>query len=238
MQQTEFTVGKINAVQCYKEGWERIKSDYWILFAIALVGGLIGGFTMYILLGAMICGIFLCFLRKIDTGAVSFDDLWKGFGFFVPGLIVTIIVFVPIFIIYGIIYVPILMAAMSGGQVNQDEFLSLLFGAMAIDAVLLIAVVCFHTLLMFAFPLIVDRKLSAIQAIKTSMRAVWQNLGGVIGLIGVQILLSIAGMLTCGLGFYFLMPVMMAGLAVAYRRVFPLIDDSNYNYPPPPPVYQ
>ena len=53
MTNTEFKTGVINPVECVKEGFERIKNDYWLLFAILLVGGLIGGATMYVLAGAM-----------------------------------------------------------------------------------------------------------------------------------------------------------------------------------------
>src|SRR5574338_371022 len=100
MQNTEFRTGVINPVECVKEGFELIKSDYWLLFAISLVGALIGGVTMYILFGAMICGIFYSFLQKIDRRPVSFDDLWKGMNWFKPGLIVTLVIIVPLIIFY------------------------------------------------------------------------------------------------------------------------------------------
>ena len=70
--------------------------------------------------------------------------------------------------------------------------MAMMIGALAVDFVLLIAVVCFHTLLMFSFPLIVDRNLSALQAMKMSAKAVWKNLGGVVGIIGVYIVLTVS----------------------------------------------
>ena len=88
MNDISFNTGVIKPVECVKEGWELIKNDYWVLFAVALVGGLIGGFTMYILLGAMICGIFYCYLQAIDGKPVSFDGLWKGFDVgFIDGIV-------------------------------------------------------------------------------------------------------------------------------------------------------
>ena len=232
-----FKTGVINPIECFKEGWELIKSDYWLLFAISIVGALIGGFSMYILFGAMLCGIYLSFLRKIDTGTVSFDDLWKGFSYFLPGFLVMLLFIIPMIIIYGIIYVPFILQIVMGSAMSSDEMMQMLFGALAIDSVLAVIMVCFHTLLIFAFPLIVDKNMSAIQAVKTSVSAVWQNLSGVVGIIAVQIGLSILGMLTCGIGIYFLMPIMLAGFAVAYRKVFPAPRQQNFN-PPPPNAYQ
>ncbi len=237
MNQAEFNTHVIRPVECFKEGWELIKSDYWLLFAISIVGGLIGGFSMYILLGAMCCGIYYCFLQKIDTGFVSFDSLWKGFSYLLPGLIVTVFIVVPLLIVYGIIYVPIILAAVMGSKLSQDEFMGLFFGAIAIDAVFLVIMVCFHTLLMFSFPLIIDRQLSGFQAMKLSARAVLKNLSGVAGLIGISFLLMIPGVLTCGLGIYFIMPVMFAGFMVAYRKVFPPLKDQYYAQPPPPNAF-
>ncbi|MEO6590572.1 MAG: hypothetical protein ABIP06_14850 [Pyrinomonadaceae bacterium] len=235
MKNVNFTVGQIRPIECYKEGWELIKSDYWLLFAITLVGALIGGFSIYILLGAMLCGIFICYLQKIDTGTVSFDNLWKGFSYFGPALIVMIVFIFPSLVIYGIIYAPILMAMVMGSKLSQDEFAGMMIGAAAVDLVLLTVVVCFHTLLMFSFPLIVDRNLSAFQAMKLSAKAVWKNLGGVIGMIGVYMVLCFLGVMACGIGLYFMMPIIFAGFLVAFRKVFPAQKSVNFN--PPPNAY-
>src|SRR5215204_2442694 len=40
MTNTEFKTGVIYPVECVKEGFELIKKDYWLLFAILLVGAL------------------------------------------------------------------------------------------------------------------------------------------------------------------------------------------------------
>lgn len=237
MNNENFTVGQIRPIECYKEGWELIKNDYWLMFAIALVGGLIGGISMYILLGAMACGIFICFLQKIDTGTVTFDNLWKGFSFFKPSFIVILVIVVPMIFIYALIYAPFLMAMVMGSKLSEQEMMGMLIGASVIDFVLLLIMVCFHTLLMFSFPLIVDRNLSGIAAMKMSAKAVWKNLGGVIGIIGVYFVLCLLGMLSCGIGMYFLMPIMIAGFTVAYRKVFPGQVGMNFN-PPPPNFYQ
>src|SRR4051812_10530576 len=104
MQNVEVRSGVVKPVECFKEGWELIKDEYWLLFAVTLVGALIGGMTMYILFGAMICGIFFAYIRKIDGGRVVFDDLWKGFNWFGPGLVVTLFIVVPMIAVYLIIY--------------------------------------------------------------------------------------------------------------------------------------
>src|SRR4051794_6649204 len=120
MQNTEFRTGVINPIECVKEGFELIKSDYWLMFAISIVGMLIGGVTMDILLGAMVCGIFYAFLNKIDGRPVTFDDLWKGMGWFVPGLIVTVIIVVPVIVFYVGVYASIIAAVVVGAQMGES----------------------------------------------------------------------------------------------------------------------
>ncbi|MCA1589847.1 MAG: hypothetical protein LC730_02725, partial [Acidobacteria bacterium] len=183
---TEFRTGVIRPIECVKHGFALIKEDFWLLFAVWLVGALIGGLTLYVMMGAMICGIYYVYLKKIDGFPVAFEDLWKGMEWFVPGLVVVAAIIVPMFIIYGFIYFPFLAIAISGERMSQDELVSLIFGVLAIDFVLIVFMVGFHTLLVFAIPLVVDRNLGAIAAMKTSARAALANLGGVTGLVGVN----------------------------------------------------
>lgn len=237
---TEFRTGVIKPFECVKEAWELIKPDYWLLFAILLVGGLIGGFTMYILLGPMICGIMLCFLRRIDGYPVNFDDLWKGFQYFIPSLPVTILFVVPILVwivvLFVTIYMPIIMAAMMGDRMSSDELIGVLAGAFLIDVVVALVMICLHTLLTFSFPLIVDRGMSGLRPAVVSAKAVMKNLGGIGGLIGVNFVLVLLGELACGIGVYFVLPLVMATSLVAYRKVFPSGSVPNLN-PPPPNAY-
>jgi uncharacterized membrane protein len=235
----EFRTGVIKPVECFKEGWEIIKSDYWMLFVITLVGAMIAGVSFYVLLGAMSCGIYYCYIRKIDgSPAVSFDDLFKGFKYFMPSLLATILIVVPIFLVIGIVYVPFIMAAVMGARLSQGEMMSLMGGALIVEIFVAFFMVCLHTLLIFTFPLIIDRNLSAIEAVKTSARAVLKNMGGVVGLIGVSFVLSIVGYLALCIGLYFVIPIIVAGFAVAYRKVFPNLDLPNGNNPPPPNAFR
>jgi len=221
MQNIEFRRGVIKPIECLREAWEIIKPDYWLLFAILLVGAVIGAISLYILIGAMICGVNYCYLRKIDGMPFTFDDLWKGFSWFGPGLIVALCIFVPMFIVYGIIYAPVIASVAMGQHMSQNELLSFIIGALAVDAVFVVIMVCFHTLLMFSFQLIVDKNFGAFKAMLTSAKAVWNNLGGVGGLILINFGLALLGELAFCVGIYLVIPVMFATHLVAYRKVFP-----------------
>lgn len=238
MTNTEFRTGVINPIECVKEGFELIKRDYWVLFAVGLVGGLVGGGTMYVLAGAMICGIFIAYLNAIDGRSVKFDDLWKGMPFFGQGLIAILVLIVPAFAYYIFVYVTMIVAVFGGGAaMGEAGALGALVVVGIIDLVVLIVMTCFHTLLSFTFPLIVDRGLSAIDAMKVSARAVRQNLGGVAGIVAVNFVLMFAGLLAFCIGMYFIIPIMVAANVVAYRRVFPALTQRANLEPPPPGAF-
>ncbi|PYT01132.1 MAG: hypothetical protein DMF63_04070 [Acidobacteria bacterium] len=237
MTNTQFNTGAIKPVECVKEGFELIKKDYWILFAIGLVGGLIGGATMYILAGAMFCGIFFAYLKAVDGKPVTFDDLWKGMNWFGPGLLVVAFIVVPLIGFYIFAYVSMIGAIIGGSQAGEAGLVGAFVVIGIIDLVVLVAMVSFHTLLMFSFPLIVDRNLGAIDAMRTSAKAVWHNLGGVVGLVVVNMGLAFVGYLALCFGLYFVIPIIIAGNVVAYRRVFPSLEMRTNVNPPPPDSY-
>lgn len=231
-QSFEFNASAIQPIECVREAWELIKGEYWPLFAVSVVGGLIAGFTMYILLGAMICGIFTCYLKKIDgAGPVNFDDLWTGFKYLGPSALATILFVVPMVVymtvLFVTIYSPLIAAAILGENADPAIILGTFLVALGVDVVVAIVMTCIHSLMIFAFPLIVDRKLSGWDAIKLSARAAMKNLGGIAGLIVVNFCLVLLGQLAFCIGIYFVIPIITASNLVAYRKVFPRLHDSH-----------
>ena len=74
----EFKTGVIRPIECFKEGWELIKDQYWLFLGISLVGGLLAAFSMYILLGVAFCGVYYCLQQKYNRQPFNFADLFKG----------------------------------------------------------------------------------------------------------------------------------------------------------------
>ncbi|HXT63481.1 MAG TPA: hypothetical protein VN696_10635 [Pyrinomonadaceae bacterium] len=237
---TEFNRGVVAPMECIKEGWALIKDEYWLFFGITLVGILIGGLVPVVLLGPMMVGIFLCLQQRQRNQPVDFGLLFKGFDLFVPGLIVAVVKMIPIFIVLIPYYIFIfaMMAAMPRGRSSADDspqFVFTLLGFELLFAVVIIAVsILVEIFFMFAFPLVADRKMSGLDAVKLSIKAGRANIGGILGLMLLNALFSIVGLLACIVGVYFYLPIAIASQAVAYRRVFP--DAGQFEqYPPPPP---
>jgi uncharacterized membrane protein len=236
----DFNRAVVSPMECIKEGWALIKDQYWLFFGITVVGLLIGGLVPVVLLGPMMVGVFLCLQQRQRNQPVEFGMLFKGFDQFVPSLVVAVLKMIPIFIILIPYYIFIfgMMAAMPRGRPSPDDsqqFVFTLLGFELLFAIIIITVsVLVEMFFMFAFPLVADRKMSGLDAVRLSFKASRANMGGVLGLMLLNGLFSILGVLTCFIGVYFYLPIAIASQAVAYRRVFPDIGQFG-QYPPPPP---
>jgi len=225
MNQAEFTVGQIRPIECVKEAFALIKDEYWVLLVVSILGGFIAAVSLYVLIGAMVCGIFATYLRKIDGGKVKFDDLFTGFRYFWPSLLVTILIVVPLvvwaLVLFTTMYLPLLMSAIGPTNNGDQQMLTTFVTVFMVDVLVALVMVCFHSLLIFCFPLIVDRGLSSWDSIKLSARATFKNLGGIGGMIGLNFLMALAGLLLFCVGIYLVIPLLTASNLVAYRKVFP-----------------
>ncbi len=240
---SEFRRGVVAPVECIKEGCALIKDQYWLFLGISLVGILIGGAVPIVLLGPMMVGIFLCLLQRQRGEPVEFGTLFKGFEQFVPGLVVAAFKMIPIFIIlvpYYIFLFAMMATSMPRGRnpspADSQAFVLSFFGVeMVFFVVIMVVSLLVEIFFMFAFPLIADRKLSGLDAVKLSFRAGKANMGGIIILILLNGLLALVGVLCCIIGVYFYLPIAFASQVVAYRRVFPDIGQT-FPSPPPPPA--
>lgn len=236
MHNLEIQTGVIRPVEVYKEAWAIMKDQFWLIFAITLVGMLIAGVVPLILMGPMMCGIYMCLLDKADGRRLVFDRLFKGFNHFVAGLIVALFFMVPIVIFVIVIYAPLIAFAVAGPRMSEAQLLPFILGVIAMEFVVAIVMTLLHSLLIFAFPLIVDRGLNGFEAVRLSAKAVWANRGGVAGLFGVGILVAIVGYMALCIGIYLALPILMMAMAVAYRKVFPSAAAASLE-PPPPGAY-
>jgi hypothetical protein len=221
----------VRPMQCLREGWRLIKDDYWLFLGITFVGSLLGSVAMGVLRGPATCGIHICFFRREAGQRVTFDLLLKGFDYFVQSLIATLLMTVPVILLlvpaYFVLIIGMVVAmptatAQSQGQPPDP---SAFFFVMALYAALLslavLVALLFGALFLFVYPLIVDRGLSGIAAMKLSARAALGNPGGVLGIMFLMFLLGLVGALLCYVGLIFITPLYFAMIAVAYRQVFP-----------------
>ena len=219
--------GVVGPIACYQEGWELIKDEYWVIFAASAVGMLLGSLVpMGILLGPMMCGIYLIMLRRMRGETVLVDHLFKGFEWFGPSLVAFLITLVAVFVMMVPVAIVAVIVGVVGNELGGDEAAVLM--GMGVGFLGLFLVMGAGTLFTFAYPLIVDRGLEPMEAIKLSVKGGVANIGGLLGLFFINVLLSLVGTCFFFVGSYLVMPLSFAALAVAYRKVFGLAQVPDY----------
>ena len=256
MNQSQFYRGAVSPGDCVSNGWNLVQQNYWMFFGIAIVGCLIlfvlgciplvGLIAGPILSGPIFVGVYYALLRQMRGESVEFGMLFQGFNSFVPAMIVSLVASIP-FVVIGIIQLfnnvgnlaMQIMANKGGG--NQD--IGALAGGMSVFALVAISILYLIAIvvqisLFFALPLIADNEnMNAMDAIKLSISASWGNIGGLI-LLGIfEFLICFAGVLACGIGIFFVLPIIYAANAFAYRQVFPDTKQNFQNAPPTPDSY-
>ena len=219
----------IRPIDCLKEAVNLIKEQYWLFVGITAVGILIGTLVpFYILLGPMMCGIFYCFFKRSRGNRVRFEDLFKGFDFFVESLIISLILLGVMLVIsiplYALIFFGIILNAPSAGEAG---FLTIWLMFLILYPILLILSAVIGVLFSLTYPLIVDRGMKAVPALKTSISAATNNFGGLLALLLLIIVIITIAALFCYLPTFLVYPVCCGAMAIAYRRIFPAIKETG-----------
>ena len=240
----EFRRKAVEPVACIKAGWNLIKDQYWLFVGITAVGFLIGSFVpLGILLGPMMCGIYLALLKTRRGQPVEFGELFKGFDYFGDSVIATLLHVVPMLVIfvpsYIVFYIALFfMMPRDGREPDPGTMLSFvaLFGVFWI--VMMVLLIIISVGFTFAYPLIVDRRLSGLNAVKLSIKAAMANFWQLLGMLLLNGLLSFVGVLFCYVGVFFVLPVTFAAIVAAYEQVFGIATGERQpNLPPPPPTF-
>ena len=214
--------GAFRPMDVIKEAWEMIKPQYWMFFLMTLVGLIIGGAAAGILTGAMMCGLFYTLAKIERKEPIEFGDLFKGFDVFFEALIAGLIL--AAFQVGGTIACGIVLGVCILLGAVLPGFLGTVFVVLgiALAVLLYLAVgVAMMSLFMFAFPLIMEKRFKGWAAIVASYRAARQDLKPLVVLSLLLMALMVVGSLACGVGSYFVAPVVIAAVFVAYRKVAP-----------------
>lgn len=230
----EFRIVPIEPFRCLGDAKDLIAGRYWLFVGIAAVAYILAAMGPFgLLVGPMMCGLALCYFAQLRGETVKFDTLFKGFDFFIESLIVTLIiaaVSVAIILpVYMACFFTIFALGFRGAEAQPELFALSFFGMfLVVGLAVLLVMLVVGTLTAFVFPLMADRNMKAIPALKTGIRAAWAHLGGLLVLTILNGLITTMASLCCYLPLFLVLPITYGANVVAYRKVFP---------EPPPPVF-
>jgi uncharacterized membrane protein len=128
-------------------------------------------------------------------------------------------VMVPLYILFFVGFIA--LAVGQGGQPDEESVMRMFALMGGVYLLLLLLSLLIQVFFLFTYPLIVDRGLKAVPALKTSFRACWANFPGVLGLVLLNGLIGLLGALCCYVPLVFALPICFGATVLAYRKVFP-----------------
>ncbi|MGH9971781.1 MAG: hypothetical protein ACREBG_28850 [Pyrinomonadaceae bacterium] len=239
-----FRRGAVRPMECLKTGWSLIKDRYWLFVGMSLVAILLGSFVPFgLILGPMMCGIYLSLFQLRRGQNVEFGNLFKGFDYFGESVVATLIHYVPVVLIIIPFYIVLygglffIMPRQAGGEPDPASVFGFLAVLIVIAVIMIVLMILVSVVFTFSYPLIVDRKLSGLEAVKLSAKGAMGNFWPLLGLLLLNGLISFGGILLCYVGVFLALPVTFAAIAAAYEQVFGLGQNQSPNLPPPPPSF-
>jgi len=205
--------------------WQRFTSDIGMCIGVFLLGIIlfaVSAITLYIVGIPIMAGMLKSFRSVARGGKADINDLFSEIG-----NIGYWIKLWGVMIVIGIVCAILARLTLLG-----------LMADIAIEIVL-------GYLLYFVFPLMIDRRMDAIEAIKTSIDASKNNVGTLLGPILVAVLVGAAGSIVLGIGGLVTMPLsyimvwmiydQFYGLAAAPVSSMPTVQPGDPAVVPPPP---
>jgi uncharacterized membrane protein len=236
----------VDPIECIKAGWEMIKPYYWLFVGMAFIAYVIGQAVPVILMGPMLCGFYLSLFTVRRRDPIEFATLFKGFDIFGPIVVATLLHALPVVVIvipaYLLFYASFVVAIMAQSQSSNPNpaglfgvFFTFTLVMIVVSVIILIVSVGFA----FSYPLIVDRRLSGLDAVKLSFKAGMANFWRLLAMMLLTGIMVTVGVAFCIVGMYLVLPISYGAIAAAYEQVFGLKDPREFgsNLPPPPPVF-
>ena len=240
---TAFRRGVVQPVFCLKSGWSLVRDQYWLFVGMSAVAIILGSLVPFgILFGPMMCGIYIALFQRRRDLTVEFGALFKGFDFFGESIVATLIHYVPIVIIIIPFYIVLygglfLIMPRQGGEPDPSTLFGFFAVLIVFGLIMMVLIVLLSVVFTFSYPLIIDRKMSGLDAVKLSAKAALANFWPLLGLLLLNGLIGFAGVLLCYVGVFLALPLTFAAIAVAYEQVFGLGEVQGPILPPMPPSF-
>lgn len=92
------TSSEVQIGKWISDGWNIISGDLLMVILATLVFAIMSGVIPIILQAPMVIGMHIMLVNKTLTGRLDIGDLFKGFNYFVPSLLATLVMGIFIFI--------------------------------------------------------------------------------------------------------------------------------------------
>jgi hypothetical protein len=211
------------------DGWALFKEHMGLMigagvifFGILMVAGLLGMIipaAQLLVQGPLMGGMILLTLKLSREGHAEIGDLFLGFKNYGWLLLTTVVQGAVIFaaMLPGIIL--IVIGALTLAAENEGMGVGLLIAGGAISFVMAMVV---GVLINYAVFLVADQRGTFGEAFLSAYQGTKKNFWRILGLMILFSLVTVVGLLPCGLGLLFTIPWTFAVMTKVYEQIFPL----------------
>jgi len=182
------TMQEVKIGDWLKEGFEAVKSD---VTGYALPALIIFGVCLTVvgilIVGPLLCGFYFIIFQRMKGQSATISDLFKGFDVLWDALLAWVIIFVVTIMVSCIPFLGVILSLLAGVP------------------------------FIFVFPLIWDKRLSFIDAIRESIKLFKENWVNLIPFYVVASIVGALGILLVGIGVIFTFPIYLYATACLYR---------------------
>ncbi len=221
---------QIEIGSCISRGWELLKANMGVLIGgttliilaqMALgVVPIVGSLAGLIVGGVLNGGVYWLYLRTLRGESGGVADAFAGFNrAFVKLMLGNVVVALLIGLLVAPGAVCMAIGVIAHAHHNAAGVPGIIVGTGLLVAALPFAIylsICW----IFTLPLIIDKLLDFGAAMKLSRQMVRKHWWTIFGLVFVNALVAGAGILACGIGLLFTVPIAIGSMVVAYEEIF------------------
>ena len=211
---------QIGPVKCYLDAKDFLGDQYWLFFGICFVAIILAGVVPIFVMGPAYAGMLLCMTMRARGEQVTFETLFKGFDFYLPSLIVTLI-YMGAVIVLAIPFISMLIGGIALVAIENGRFILIgipvVFLATAYWMIVLSILIMVYT---FAICLVVDKKMDGWPAMAAATKGVCLNFFGVAGTSFVGQAEYFIGAMMCFIPGLLVTPIVFTGHFIAYWKIF------------------
>jgi hypothetical protein len=214
---------------CFSIGW-RLTMDNFGLFLlsficmalISMAAGIVP-FGGIVVSGPLMGGMYFIYLKRLRGEPTEIGQLFVGFNeSFLPLFLVYIFVTLAMFVVSIPMIITIIVALVTGAvEANTTgvPIIALAIGGLG-SLLSIILMMALGTMLSFAIPLTMDRKMDAWEAFKATWSITKHCWGNCLGMSFTLMAVNLAGFIVLCLGMLVTAPLSIAMFAVAYEQLF------------------
>lgn len=228
---------ELNPGECIAKSWELFKAQFsqvfvatllvtvasWMVGAVPYFGFFLSGAIHGVLYG----GLYIFFLKLIRKQKVEIADAFSGFSPIFPQLLLAGgVVSILTLLVVGILAMPFFIAVIPSivfmAHHHGEGAWPIFPGALAVIGLVVgaLAGMTLAMLWIFAVPLVADKKMDFWPAMELSRKVVMRRFWSVAGLVIASGVIAFIGILGCGVGILFTLPIAFGAIAFAYETLF------------------